>query len=326
MFTTSSFPQRVWGTLGSLSLTIACSGTPSASSDASGGNSGVGGGENLGGTTGNTTTTAPASTGGTKSGTGGTSTNTGGTTASGTGSKSAGCGKAAPLSAPKQQSLTVGTTARGYYLVPPTAYNANVAYPIVFAFHGSGDTGAGFHGWSGLEAPVNGAAIFVYPDGIGGIWDLKNDGSDAQMFDSIVSTLEATWCVDQTAIFAAGFSYGGWAATQMAVSRPAVVRGIASIEGGGPQGGKSSNPAVAAMIIHGTADTAEPISSGISSRDHFIATNGCSNTSTAVTPSPCVTYSGCTAGKPVEWCQHTGAHEIPSFAPGGIWSFFSGLR
>ncbi|HEY5959713.1 MAG TPA: Ricin and poly(3-hydroxybutyrate) depolymerase fusion, partial [Polyangiaceae bacterium] len=259
-----------------------------------------------------------------RAGTGGVT--TGGTTASNTASKSAGCGKAAPLSAPKQQSVTIGTASRGYFLVPPTAYDSNVAYPIVFAFHGAGGNGEGLRGYFQLEAAAKGAAIFVYPDGIGGIWDLKNDGSDAQMFDSIVATLEASWCVETASIFATGFSYGGWAATQMAVSRPTVVRAIASIEGGGPQGGKSSNPAVAAMIIHGTADTAEPIASGISSRDHFVATNGCSSTSSAVTPSPCVAYSGCATGKPVEWCQHSGAHEIPDFATGAIWGLFNSLR
>jgi len=180
--------------------------------------------------------------------------------------------------------------------------------------------------WGGFEQAANGAAIFVYPDGLNGIWDLKNDGPDANLFDQLVTSLEAAWCIDKSALFAVGFSYGGWAATQMAVSRPTVVRAIASIEGGGPQGGKNTSPAVAAMIIHGTADTAEPIASGISSRDHFVATNGCTTTTSPMTPSPCVTYTGCQLGKSVAWCQHSGAHEIPTFAPGGVWSFFMSVR
>ena len=265
-------------------------------------------------------------------GTGGTSTATGGTSESGGNSgasssaKSSGCGKSAPLSTTTQQTTNVSGTSRGYFLSPPKNYNSNTAYPLVFVFHGAGDSGKSMQGWSGLEASATGGALFVYPDGINGIWDLENNGPDAKMFDQLVTTLQEAWCIDKNAIFAEGFSYGGWAATQMAVARPTVVRAIASIEGGGPQGGKTTDPAVAAMIIHGKADTAEPIASGISSRNHFVATNGCGSTTTAMTPSPCVTYTGCKAGKPVAWCEHPGPHEIPSFSAAGIWNFFMSVR
>jgi poly(3-hydroxybutyrate) depolymerase len=181
-------------------------------------------------------------------------------------------------------------------------------------------------GWSGLETPAAGSALFVYPDGLNGIWDLENDGPDAKLFDQLVTTLEDAWCIDKGAVFAEGFSYGGWAATQMALSRPTVVRAIASIAGGGPMGGKSSNPPIAAILIHGTADTAEPISSSISSRNHFVATNGCGSTTSAMTPSPCVAYNGCSAGKSVAWCEHPGSHGIPDFAAAGIWEFFMSVR
>jgi dienelactone hydrolase len=123
-----------------------------------------------------------------------------------------------------------------------------------------------------------------------------------------------------------GFSYGGWAATQMAKARPTVVRGIVSIAGGGPQGGGSKDPPVAAMMVHGSNDTAEPPAAGESSRDHFVATNGCAATSQDVEPAPCKAYTGCMAGKPVEWCLHPGVHEVPGFAPPAIWKFFTSLR
>jgi len=240
--------------------------------------------------------------------------------------KSAGCGKTAPLSAATQQSVMIDSATRGYLLAPPSSYDKNTPYAVVFAFHGSGDSGAGFRGWSGFEGPTNNQAIFVYPDGVGGVWDLKNNGSDAKLFDSVLATLSANWCIDTNAVFAVGFSYGGWAATQMASARPAAVRAVASIEGGGPQGSTNSDPAVAAMIVHGKNDTAEPLASGQSSRDHFIKIDGCTNTSSALNPAPCVAYSGCKPKKTVAYCEHDGAHEIPGFAGAGIWSFFNSMR
>ena len=146
------------------------------------------------------------------------------------------------------------------------------------------------------------------------------------MFDAVLTMIEDAWCVDMGSVFTAGFSYGGWAATQMAKARPTQVRGVASVEGGGPQGGGAKDPAVAAIIVHGSNDGAEPLASGESSRDHFLATNGCAATSSDITPAPCKAYAGCMPGKAVEWCEHAGGHEVPAFAPAGIWSFFASLR
>jgi poly(3-hydroxybutyrate) depolymerase len=196
----------------------------------------------------------------------------------------------------------------------------------VFVFHGGGSAGSLMREAFTLEAAAQGQAVFVYPDGLGYIWDLKNDGPDAKLFDSMVATLQDAWCVDKNSIFAVGFSYGGWAATQMAKARPTVVRAIASIAGGGPAGGVGSDAPVAAMLVHGMNDTAEPPDAGEGSRDHFVATNGCAATSQPVDPSPCQAYTGCMAGKPVQWCLHPGVHEIPGFVPPAIWNFFSSLR
>lgn len=245
---------------------------------------------------------------------------------SGSASKSDGCGKPAPLAEAAQQTVKIGGTDRGYFLVPPPGYDPQTPYALVFAFHGAGGNGSGLRGYFGLEAASMGQAIFVYPDGVGGIWDLGNDGPDAKLFDSLLTTLQSAWCVDKGSVFTAGFSYGGWAATQMGKARATIVRGVASIEGGGPQGGGKGDAAVAAIIVHGSNDTAEPLASGESSRDHFLATNGCGATSSDVSPAPCKTYAGCKPGKAVEWCQHPGGHEVPPFAPAGIWSFFASLR
>ncbi|MDF3070290.1 MAG: hypothetical protein K0R38_5891, partial [Polyangiaceae bacterium] len=276
-------------------------GGPLGGAQATSGANGGGGKNSSGGSSsgGKGNSSGASAGGGGSSGNAGSAGNGGGVSGSGAGagagaggsgsanvSKSAGCGKAAPLAGAEQKSVTIGADARGYLLVPPTSYKPDTAYPLVFVFHGGGSAGSLMRAGFTLEAAAQGQAVFVYPDGLGYIWDLKNDGPDAKLFDSMVATLQDGWCVDKNAIFAVGFSYGGWAATQMAKARPTVLRGVVSMAGGGPSGGLASDSPVAAMLVHGMNDTAESPDSGARSRDHFVATNGCATTSQPVEPSP----------------------------------------
>jgi polyhydroxybutyrate depolymerase len=217
--------------------------------------------------------------------------------------------------------VTVSGQQRQYWLSLPKNYDTNKPYPLVFAFHGSGDTGQDFSTWLGVEDNSPGQAIFIYPDGVDGIWDLQNSGSDFTMIDQIVQSLDTGYCVNQAATFTIGFSYGGWAATQLACARPDLVKGMISIAGGGPRG--SCKNVTASMIVHGTADTSEPIASGRSTRDKAITNNGCTQTSHAGSPSPCVEYEGCQ--ERVLWCEHPGEHEIPEFVQTSAWSFFASV-
>lgn len=320
------------GTGGSLGSSGAGQAQPTAgamtSSGTGSGGSSSNAGSSSGSSQGGTATPPTAGSTGQGGGSAGSNNGTAGSGGSGSGnvSKSAGCGKAAPLAAAEQKMVTIGADQRGYLLVPPTNYNNNTAYPIVFVFHGGGGTGSQMRAAITLEAAAQGQAVFVYPDGLGNIWDLKNDGPDAKLFDSIVTTVQDGFCTDKNSIFTAGFSYGGWAATQTAKARPTVVRGIVSIAGGGPQGGSNNDPPVAAMMIHGMNDTAEPPGAGEDSTKHFVATNKCAATTQDVDPSPCKAYTGCMPGKPVQWCLHPGFHEVPGFAPPAIWKFFNSLR
>jgi len=286
-----------------------------SSNSAAGGKASSSGGTGTGGDT-------PALGGAT--GSGGKATGTGGGQSNPAGTRSAGCGKSGTTMS-GYVDATVGGKGRRYYLSFPANYDPNKAYALVFGFHGGGDisdAGENFRQWSGVEDNSNSEAIFAYLDGLDGIWDLKNDGNDFKSVDAVYASVRANYCIDETDIFAFGFSYGGWTATQIACARPALIRGIVSIAGGGPM--ESCNQAVAAMIVHGTMDDAEKISSGEATRDKFKANDGCGDTESAAAPSPCVTYPSCS--KPLLWCQHDGGHGIPAFTQQGTWPFFAGLR
>ena len=81
---------------------------------------------------------------------------------------------------------------------------------------------------------------------------------------------------------------------------------------------------VAAIIIHGETDGVISFSLGESARDLWMAKNGCSMDTSAVTGvSACESFEGCDEGYPVQWCTHTGGHTYPSWGRRALWEFFS---
>jgi hypothetical protein len=70
-------------------------------------------------------------------------------------------------------------------------------------------------------------------------------------------------------------------------------------------------------------DTALPISMSITLRDRLLETNGCTEETVPVDPSPCVEYQGCSDGYPIIWCEQPGVgHSIPSYGATAIAEFF----
>jgi len=217
--------------------------------------------------------------------------------------------------------IRVGGTERGYYLIPSTSSDP---VPLVFEFHGRGGDGQGIVSSFGLETSLAGAAVLVAPDGLdqgGGTgWGNGNDSEDIALVKALIERMKADHCVDSARIYALGFSWGGWMATQTGCALGGALAGFVSVEGGGPMGNSCAGP-VAGMVVHGTADTAEPIASGIATRDAFRTIDGCGDTLGASPVSGCEQYPSCT--KPLLWCQHDGAHLIPDFVIAGLPSFFA---
>jgi poly(3-hydroxybutyrate) depolymerase len=217
--------------------------------------------------------------------------------------------------------ISVGGTERGYYLIPSTSSDP---VPLVFEFHGRGGDGQGIVSSFGLETSLGGAAVLVAPDGLdqgGGTgWGNGNDSEDIALVKALIERMTADHCVDSARIYALGFSWGGWMATQTGCALGGSLAGFVSVEGGGPMGKSCAGP-VAGMVVHGTADTAEPIASGIATRDAFRTIDGCSDALGSSPVSGCEQYPSCE--KPLLWCQHDGAHLIPDFVLAGLPSFFA---
>lgn len=243
-----------------------------------------------------------------------------------------GCGREVATGL-QARSIDANRKRRTYLLWVPGSYRPDVPLPVVFSFHGAGGDGANSRAMTGLEAPSHGRAIFVYPDGLGGAWDLRDGGDDVLLFDAIVQSLWETHCIDGSRIFAAGFSFGATLSNLLGCYRGDLVRAVAAVAGGViPRSptcrGDGDRPArpqpVAAWIAYGAKDGfyrtyAER------NRQFWLHRNGCGESASPTAPTPCETHAGCEPGFPVVWCRHGGSHEWPPFASEAIWKFFASL-
>lgn len=234
--------------------------------------------------------------------------------------------------------LTAMGKARAYTLVVPAGYQPKTPYPVVFGLHGNGGNGHGVRTSLDLERYAAGHAIFVYPDGIGGGWDLDNESTknrDVALFDAILLSLHQSLCVDERRIFVTGFSNGAYMANQLACRRGERIRAIASHSGGGPYENAGSyddqghlvcpGKAVASLVVHGLSDTTVLPSEGQKSIDHWTFANRCSGGSSPGGPSACVSMNGCY--QPVTVCKVPGlGHTMWAEGKRLTWSFFDSMR
>jgi len=247
---------------------------------------------------------------------------------------SAACGQAGAPTGSSTETISVGGVDRAYVRVVPVNYDPARPYPLIFAWHGRGGNGPLARQYFGIEAAAGSDAILVYPNGLPVTadpndtgWELTAAGRDIELFDAIQAEVASTYCVGRT--YSMGHSFGGFMSNALACFRggttPTAVRAIASIAGGGPFGACSGGP-ISAVIIHGMQDQVVPFTQGEGSRDAWRTDAGCAATSTAITPSPCVAYDGCTGGLAIQFCAHNepqgSGHGWPAFAAGGAWQLF----
>jgi polyhydroxybutyrate depolymerase len=170
--------------------------------------------------------------------------------------------------------------------------------------------------------------IFVSPQGLGSTPGFPNtSGQDEAMTRAINAEIEGKYCIDTSRYFATGFSYGGSMSFTAACNMSDVFRAIGAMSGSTVSGATCANKKPARMVAvwatHGDADTILSISPAQSMIQALAKANGCTTTTAAVDPSPCVAYQGCQEGYPVVWCVRPGdTHAIPSFGAAAITKFF----
>ncbi len=256
-------------------------------------------------------------------------------------SLSSGCGKAAPRTGDFHLQTTDGNgTARDYEVIVPASYNPSTPLALTFVYHGAGGTQAdskqmGLHTATGAAA----ASIFVFPQGIyfhpyGIGWDDHCSGRDMVFFDRMAATLKASYCIDESNVFTAGFSWGCDQVTALACCRGSSIRAMAAASCTDEFNSAADyrtywNSPCPSSPKMGIRFTYDPNGDGGYSAQQFASTaalyrsfNAC--TATGSSGTGCSSVQGC--GAPFLDCRYPGmGHTLPANWANDTWSFFAGF-
>ncbi|SIO85356.1 PHB depolymerase family esterase [Nocardiopsis sp. JB363] len=184
--------------------------------------------------------------------------------------RSDGC-ESAPPQEPGQSAqhpLTSGGLERSYRLHLPDDYDEHRAWPVVLAYHGRGNTGAGTEEFSGLsELP----AVVVYPEGVIGQGDGDRQAwqgapysapgvDDVTFTHDVLDTVESELCVDRGRVYATGKSNGGGFTAILACAASERVTAIAPVAAALYPNDLDCAPErrVPTLSFHGTEDATIP--------------------------------------------------------------------
>lgn len=260
---------------------------------------------------------------------------------------SVGCGKARTLQNGRI-TLQSGGISRSYILDVPTNYTNTHPYRVVFGFHWRGgnaeDVATGrtvsTTTWQhyGLKRLAGDTTIFVAPEGIANGW-ANSGGSDVVFTDNILVQLKNNLCIDESRVFANGFSFGGAMSYALGCARAKTFRAIAAYGAGAVSGCSGGADPIAYFGGHGVQDGVFPPSVGQGLRNKFVANNKC----TAMNPIEpaagsrthiCTSYQCPDKNLPVRWCAYDAGHDASpvdgqfvgggaTWLPAEAWKFFT---
>jgi hypothetical protein len=261
---------------------------------------------------------------------------------------SAGCGKA-PTITNGVKTITSAGLSRQYTIEIPSDYDNNKPYKLFIGFHWMGATmqnvvtgntvsPANSWNWFGLKRlDTSRKYIMVAPQGIDNGW-ANTDGRDLAFTDDMIKIFKEGLCIDESRIFAGGFSYGGMWSSTLSCQRGNVFRALS------PQNGSANcqTPvSKVAFICFGSNDGTK--TSLLTLARTHAKNNGCADANQSM-PQPeagsllhtCTSFTGCPAAFPVRYCAFDQNHKstpydggcaecddgLKSWLPGEIWKFY----
>ena len=177
----------------------------------------------------------------------------------------------APQPSVANRKLNVGGAERAYRLyTPPDSQDAGPV-PLLLALHGSGNTAESLVDASELdEAADAGGFIVAYPQAVGISWNAGfccttgrgDPAADVRFLDQLVADVVASRRIDESRIYAVGFSAGGMMAYRLACDLAGRFAGVGALAASMVLEDCRPSRAVSVIAIHGTADDVVPYAGG----------------------------------------------------------------
>ncbi|MGO1051250.1 alpha/beta hydrolase family esterase [Crossiella sp. CA198] len=181
-----------------------------------------------------------------------------------------GCGTPSPQSPGTSalHHLDSGGRDRTYQLHLPADYESTSDWPLILAYHGRGNTGAGTEEFSKLSTLP---AVVVYPNGVIGTGEGDRQAwqgapyaapgvDDVAFTKDLLDSLKSTLCLDMRRVYATGKSNGSGFIGILACTMADRITAIAPIAGAFYPNGINCKPSRPVPVIdfHGTADVTIP--------------------------------------------------------------------
>jgi polyhydroxybutyrate depolymerase len=267
-----------------------------------------------------------------------------------------GCGK--PARKLGERRVRVGDRTGAFIVSVPSGYDPQRRYPLGFAFHGRNRNHVDCQktDCTGIQSVIGEQAVLVYPqsmrepiDSQQGGWEWPTERDDnVRLFEAVWAEIERDFCIDDQRVFLTGTSSGGTFANLLGCRYAKRLLAVAPISGGWTDPAACAESS-AALVIHGIDDPHVPIARGELARDSYQQRSSCSATSLpsanemhaavrqardakpSIETVKCVDYQGCSAKKPLRWCEHSyggydgSTHGWPPVGGQLVWDFVARL-
>jgi polyhydroxybutyrate depolymerase len=174
-----------------------------------------------------------------------------------------------------KETLKVGNQTREFRLVVPAKVDGAIAVPVVFVFHGLGDSKENIARYSGMESLASKKTfIAVFPDAIDKKWNLNpmGENEDFKYFDALFDHVSSRYNIDLRRVYLTGMSMGGYFSNVLASERSEKIAAIAPHSGGlgflAVRGVRAKRK-YPVMIIHGDQDNVVKVDEGRKSKDVY---------------------------------------------------------
>lgn len=160
------------------------------------------------------------------------------------------------------RTLRTGVESGSYELSVPGTYRSLRPLPLIALFNGFGSNPTQFSQLTGLPARGSNAGFLVvvpHTQGDESEWQIDGHGTDAGFVEGLIKAVEHAYCVNQDAVFTAGFSAGAAFAIVYACAHQPQIAAIATVAVEFQLG--CTKP-VSILAFHGTQDPLVPYENG----------------------------------------------------------------